>query len=172
MDERHLPASEAWYEAFSEPMQQGDVFFDFPLLSITYDGDGEEPGLARAKQTVVVLTQSCDIPKAAQTELLMASVFDFEALRESHDRFRSSDFKSGLSRGTVISEFAIPPHPQNGNQYLVASFRKLHVIPKKYVEANIASAARLRSPYKEYFAQAYARFVMRVGLPYPLPEIE
>lgn len=45
---------------------------------------------------------------------------------------------------------------------------KIFVLPKPVVEAVARSAGprlRLRSPYREYIAQAFARYFMRVGLP-------
>ncbi len=99
-------------------------------------------------------------------------MFDFDTLKESNDAFRSTDFRQSLSRGTNIAEFALPPRPDGNGQFLVVSFRKLHVAPKSYVTSRVGEALRLRSPYKKYFSQAYARFMMRVGLPLPLPTIK
>lgn len=170
--ESHDDLFEAWYEPIGDPLEQGDLLFDFPLPVITFDPAMDELGLAWSTQHVIVVTQSCDVPKKAQTEFLLASVFDYAVLREADDNFRSSEFRKSLSRGTNVAEFALPPKPQGNGEFLVVSFRKLHVVPKSYVQDRAADALRLRSPYKEYFAQAYARFMMRVGLPLPLPEIK
>lgn len=166
-------ASAAWFEPLTLPLEQGDVLGDFPLPTISYDESTDTLGISRARVAAIVLTQSCDIQKPAQTELLLASVFDFDDLRNSGtDNFRSSDYRKSLSRGTNVSDFAMPPKPSGNGQFLVVSFRKLHVVPKHYVVSNMSTdAIRLRSPYKEYFAQAYARYMMRVGLPLTLPEI-
>jgi len=164
--------SREWYGNIEGDLEQGDVLFDFPLPAVTYDSATGNLGLARAKRDVVVITQTCDIPKPAQSDLLLGLVFSYSELSASNEAFRSSEFRTSLSRGTTISEFALPPKPGEGSEFLVVSFRKLHVIPKEYVRDLMGEkGVRLTSPYKEYFAQAYARFTMRVGLPMPLPKI-
>jgi hypothetical protein len=162
-----------WFIKNDGALEQGDVLFEFPLPAITYDIDSDELGLARATRDVVVVTQTCDIPKPAQTDLLLAVVYSYPEICKSSENFKSKIYRDSLSRGTAISEFALPPKPEGGSDFLVVSFRKLHVVPKDYVQRSKGEhGARLRSPYKEYFAQAYARFTMRVGLPLPLPDIK
>lgn len=171
-DERPDLAAE-WFEPIGDPLEQGDLLFDFPLPVITYDPTDDKLGLAKAKRDVILLTQSCDLPKSAQTEVLLATVFRYADLKEEDDNFKSSAFRDALRRGVAVSEFALPPPPDGGGEFLVVSFRKLQVIPKAYLLDHLPDRSlRLRSPYKEYFAQAYARFMMRVGLPLPLPTIK
>lgn len=168
----HIELSEEWFVEIGDPLHQGDLLINFPLPAMTSDPGSNALGLSRANMNVIVVTQSCDIPKVAQTELLLASVFDYADLEKKGDVFRSAEFRKSLSRGTNLSEFALPPRPKGNGQFMVVSFRKLHVVPKSYVTSNVvAGALSLRSPYREYFAQAYARFMMRVGLPLPLPDI-
>jgi hypothetical protein len=50
----------------------------------------------------------------------------------------------------------------------VVDFHRVFVLLKPVVEAVARSAGlrlRLRPPYREYLAQAFARYFMRVGLP-------
>lgn len=162
------PLTAGWFEEVGQPLHQGDILFDFPLPGIDFQSETQRLRLVRAVQTVIVVTQTCDIPKTPQTELLLASVYEFSEFRTFNDRYKSSAFRKTLEEGTSIAEFALPPPPDT-NEFLVASFRKLHVVPKAYVLSSLPERmARLRSPYKEYFAQAYARFMMRVGLPMTL----
>jgi len=163
--------SSEWFGEVEGVLEQGDVLVDFALPAMTFD---EEHGLRieRRSQTAIVVTQSCDVAKNSQTDLLLASVFDFGVLRKTTGFFQSSKYRQSLSQGNVHSEFALPPRPNGNGEFLVVSFRNLHVVPKAYILANLPTESlRLSSPYKEYFAQAYARFMMRVGLPLPLPEI-
>lgn len=51
----------------------------------------------------------------------------------------------------------------------VVDFRQLFTLPKEFLEAFTSAAGqrlRLRSPYREHLAQAFARYFMRVGLPH------
>jgi hypothetical protein len=54
----------------------------------------------------------------------------------------------------------------------VVSFAQVFSMPFTYVAALAASPAprlRLQPPYREHLAQAFARFIMRVGLPVDIP---
>lgn len=167
----HDDLSAEWFGEASSPLEQGDVLVDFALPALTFE-HAQGLRIERQSQTTIVVTQSCDVSKTSQTELLLASVFDYSVLRETSDIFKSTNYRKSLSQGNVHSEFALPPRPAGNGEFMVVSFRKLHVVPKAYVEANLpANSLRLSSPYKEYFAQAYARFMMRVGLPLPMPTI-
>lgn len=170
-----IDGERGWYEQReSADLAQGDLLIDFPAASISWDRvDAAALKIAQSKIPVVVLTQTCDIPKAAQTEIMLAAIFPLSEYEEMGGHYVSSDFRKALSQGTAISDFALPSIPGLGPGYWVVNFRKLFVLPKAYVQSVAASGQRcsLRSPYREYFAQAYARFVMRVGLPLPLPEI-
>ncbi|MHB1424077.1 MAG: hypothetical protein ACYC3I_12945 [Gemmataceae bacterium] len=51
----------------------------------------------------------------------------------------------------------------------VVDFHRLFTLPKMFVSrfaANVGPRLRLRSPYREHLAQAFARYFMRVGLPH------
>ena len=70
-------------------------------------------------------------------------------------------------------------HKRDGQPALgwsVVDFHRVFVLSKSVVVAVARSAGprlRLRSPYREYLAQAFARYFMRVGLPQPVtPEWE
>lgn len=167
----HADLTAEWFGKATSPLEQGDVLVDFALPALTFEKT-RGLGIERQSQTVIVVTQSCDVPKESQTDLLLASVFDYRVLRETSDIFKSTAYRKSLSQGNVHSEFALPPRPDGNGEFMVVAFRKLHVVPKSYVEASLPTdALRLSSPYKEYFAQAYARFMMRVGLPLPMPTI-
>ena len=52
--------------------------------------------------------------------------------------------------------------------WAIVNFHELFVLPKELVAALVKSTPSLRlvSPYKEHVAQAFALFLMRVGLPH------
>ncbi len=57
----------------------------------------------------------------------------------------------------------------------IVSFREVLSLPLEFVRKVAAAAEpriRLRSPYREHLAQAFARYFMRVGLPTNLPEFK
>jgi hypothetical protein len=57
----------------------------------------------------------------------------------------------------------------------IAEFSTLFSVPIDYVKNKAEkydTRLRLRSPYREHFAQAFARFFMRVGLPSDIPSFK
>ncbi len=166
-----------WYADGDANVEQGDIFPSFrvltPVASETDDGDY---AFAARDQTIVVLTQSCDIPKSGQRTLMAASVFDYDALvsAEGNDHLRTTEYRRSLARGNAIADFLIPPTQGGEISWSIVSFRDLFVVPKSIVldVAGRQPPIRLASPYKEYLSQAFARFVMRVGLPSPLHDFE
>lgn len=162
-----------WYGAGEVPVEQGDILFGFRVVAPVDDGDGYT---FRAKTAnIVVLTQTCDIPKAAQRDLLVAEVHSYDRLvAGGAAHLKKRDFKQALARGTAVAEFLLPPTPDGELPWSLVSFRDVFVLPKTTVlrAAQARQVLRLESPYKEYLAQAFARFLMRVGLPATLHGFE
>ena len=166
------PFSTDWYESTTSDLEQGDIFVDFPVVGLDWDGASGSLKAVRARVCAVVLTQTCDIAKSAQTSLLLAQAIPYEDLIKlpnmSHFTGKGKKF---LLEGTAISELLLAPCPGRFDAHLVVLFRNLYVLPKQYVLAHRdEKSARLCSPYKEHLAQAYARYMMRVGLPVAIPD--
>jgi hypothetical protein len=162
--------SEDWYEPAIGDLEQGDLLLNFPAAIPTLADDGQIEVLRR-NASVLVLTQTCDIPKRAQKTLLLVQAVDYqEALQRGQDHLASKEYRKALATGTAVSDLLLPPDTGGRIRYMLVNFRSLLVLPKSYVStmSDQSDRLRLRSPYKEHFAQAYARFMMRVGLPYTL----
>lgn len=160
-----------WYEGCTGELEQGDIILGFAGLLPDLD-EHSMPSLVRATINVVVLTQSCDIPKPAQKTILLAQVLDHADAAEKWSHYSSSKYKDALAHGTSICDVLLPPTPDGALDFSLVLFRNLLVLPKTYVmrERSRCRTIRLSSPYKEYLAQSYARFMMRVGLPTPLQD--
>ena len=123
---------------------------------------------------LVVLTQSCDLEAAKVEVVLGASYQDWPTLREAEDKRGNSAvkgraFREKLSQGDLPSLFLLnkfdgtPPL-----DWSVVDFRKPYVVPLSVLKETaglLEARLRLVSPYREYLAQAFARYMMRVGLP-------
>lgn len=159
---------QGWYGSVTGPMEQGDIFLDFPLVLPTLTSDGQMV-LSTANHIVLVLTQTCDIPKTSQKTLLLVQAVNYDSARRisANGHLNSQEYREALANGTSIADFLLPPSEDGHLEFTLVHFRNLFVLPKNYVEryAPDRHRLRLRSPYKEYFSQAYARFIMRVGLP-------
>ncbi|MGI8613449.1 MAG: hypothetical protein ACR2KL_05830 [Nocardioidaceae bacterium] len=146
---------------------------DFPLAVQVFADDPTELEFETREANVVVLTQSCDIPKGAQHSLIVAEVYEYGFLvRAGKSHLKTDEYKRGLARGTAVCDFLMPPSEHFG--WSIVGFRDVHVVPKQLVlkQYGEAPSLRLTSPYKEYLSQAFARFIMRVGLGQTLAEFE
>lgn len=157
-----------WFGTCDDTLEQGDILNEFAVLLPT-GGSAQSGGLVRKVSSVAVLTQSCDVPKPSQETILLAQVFHWDVASETQQHLRASNYCEALARGNSVADFLLPPD-HTGEPFRIVSFRNLFVLPKAYVLDQRAPqhCARLLSPYREYFSQAYARFMMRVGLPRPI----
>lgn len=181
----NLTPSPDWYVADQEGVEQGDILLDFPLVLARSDGTGgyrteddtETLSVDIRSASIVVLTQTCDIPKKAQSTLLVAEVHSYDVLTSNgkNNHLKATEYRRALARGTAIQDFLLPPTDDARLSWSIVNFRTIHVVPKDIVLNRADAAAsrlRIRSPYKEYLSQAFARFIMRVGLPDTLEEFE
>lgn len=116
----------------------------------------------------IVLTQSCDIRKTSR--LLLARVAPYQKIYELGGYFAGSEFAEALVDGMAVGHFLLPPRLyETDSSWLVVSFRETFHVNREFCEEWVSQKAHqidaLRPPYREYLSQAYARFVMRVGMP-------
>jgi len=124
---------------------------------------------------LVVLTQTCDLENDKVDEVLVAVVLSYEdlILREGtkNPYLKSSRWRKAVERGDVPGYCLLienPGEPSLG--WSIADFHHLFSLPKPYVAAfaaTIGRRLRVISPYREHLAPAFARYIMRVGLPFP-----
>ncbi len=89
---------------------------------------------------------------------------------------RSRKFRKLLVDGNVPGLSLLhrrEPYP--ALPWSVVDFHRLFTLPKAFVTRFAAGSGlrlRLRSPYREHLAQAFARYFMRVGLPHDAKAFE
>lgn len=181
-DKKEQPGLD-WYTSRQGGVEQGDIVFDLPLILASSDDHGEyltdDEGNFRfpmRTSRVIVLTQTCDIAKKAQKSILVAEVHSYDTLTANgqNSHLRKSDYKQSLARGTTVSDFLLPPSPDGEIPWSIVSFRNVYVVPKQVVlrQSAVGKTVGVMSPYREYLSQAFARFIMRVGLPTTLEAFE
>jgi hypothetical protein len=94
-------------------------------------------------------------------------------LREAPN-IRSRAGREGLQRGHHPGYHLLNgcDLPGMNRPLQVVDFRTVFSLPLAYTQELAVAAGpriRLRPPYREHLAQAFARFYMRVGLPVDLP---
>jgi len=123
---------------------------------------------------VVIVTQSCDLEQEKVDLVLVCPHFPLSTLSDQHPFFRSSRGKEELRRGNVTGYHMLAPCDLSGfeSEIRVVELRTVFTIPRLSLQkVSVARGKRLRlnSPYREHLAQAFARFIMRVGLPVDIP---
>lgn len=110
-----------------------------------------------------------DLLDACPAQVLDWQVACEELVKQGNLFARSKQFRRALIAGNIPGLSLL--HKRDGLPMLgwsVVDFHRTFVLPKAVVAAVALSAGlrlRLRSPYREYLAQAFARYFMRVGLP-------
>ncbi|MCS5493128.1 hypothetical protein [Curtobacterium flaccumfaciens] len=154
-----------------EELTQGSLLHDFKLIDEVGGSTADAPAVGSILSDVVVLTQTCDIPKKAQTTILVAEVRRFDDLVALNSGFGTKESRATLAEGIAQAHFLLPPAAQTAGAWSVVDFRALHVVPKARIEREIGASA-LAVPYREHLAQSFARFMMRIGLPSTLNEFK
>lgn len=183
----------SWYEVTQEKeLQQGDILLScpVPVLPAQYPPDttgtgADAPLVFEGKlevRNVVILSQSCDLINRKLASVIVGPIWPIERLPElaNDDKLRTESkrlaslqnfIRNGYSpRFHMLEASSIESHPQNIS---IVDFWAVYTVPLGFLEMFAAySGARLRlvSPYTEHLSQAFARFVMRVGLPSPIQE--
>ncbi len=176
-----------WWTATSGPgHERGDLLRDFPVVRVeSVDVSGDTAEVASRVEVIdaIVVTQTCDLENAKVANILLARVTtwaDFAAAQfaAGNTAVKSGSFRRNLIRGDIPPLMLLHARePQPPLDWSVVDFRELHVVDRAMIDEFVGqpgSRRRLRliSPYKEHFAQAFARFYMRVGLPHDAREFE
>jgi hypothetical protein len=187
--------SSPWYEEISgRELQQGDLLLRCPVPLIppnwTPDSQRLSPNVQQAIGIeieffdVIILSQSCDLVNRKLRSVLVCPFWPLEKLPElvgdeklciEVKRLRSlkNTIRQGLSpRFHMIEACTLSGHEQSIS---LIDFWTVYTIPFASLEMLAEEQnARLRllSPYVEHLSQAFARFIMRVGLPAPIAEFK
>ena len=159
-----------WYDVVAgSDIQQGDVLFDLEVPEV-HKLDGGNIGEVQTFD-VVVMTQSCDIPKETLDHLILCPVWQVRELPQ----FGTREGKENLRKGRFVAYHLLNKCDLRGleRDYMVVQFERVIERPKAVIRQFVAERGlrlRLLPPYREHLSQAFARFFMRVGLPVDIPE--
>jgi hypothetical protein len=174
-DDEDVAQKHALYFEQSKILLQGTILRAVTVVEETAESTDDDPAVRAELLDVIVLTQSCDIPKDSQPRLLVAEIQPYADMRRDREGTESATatYRKHLIRGTAVSDLLLPPCAAlSMDDYLIVNFRELHLIFKHRVSSDDGYIC-LASPYRERLSQAYACFHMRVGVPTePLHEFE
>lgn len=163
-----------WWKMVSGPgLNQGDWLpgCTIPvLLSDFSPAEGSIIDLDLETRAVIILTQSCDLENNKASLVAVCPIHRLPEWEENFPEFRAKGRWEAVRQGRVegLHMLAGLGGPEENADSLIVDFRQIYSLPIGYLSSHAAQMgqrARLRSPYLEHFAQAFARFFMRVGLP-------
>jgi hypothetical protein len=139
-----------WYES-TETLWQGSILRSTRVFEESADSTPEQLDIAVRFIDAVVLTQSCDIPKDAQSRLLVAEVQSYVDIANSRgDRYKATRYRTELIDGLSVSEFLLPPSPGVLDDWSVVNFRELYMPDRDKLISSADSFFGLASPYREH----------------------
>ena len=176
----------SWYEIVTgDSLLQGDILFACPVVFFSgpwsFPLQATDLGYEVMPINAIVMTQSCDLENQKTDLALVAIVSDWQATalaeyRGGNTAVKSRDFRKKLIEGSIPGLSLL--HKREGTptlEWSVANFHRLYTLPKAFLQQFAQSSGprlRLRSPYREHLAQAFARYFMRVGLPHDAKDFE
>jgi hypothetical protein len=176
----------SWFETVEGgSLMQGDILFRCPVTVITgpwkLPFDARESGFATLEVDVTVMTQSCDLENDKTDFVLLAPPKDWASTvrkecQAGNTAIKSREFRRKLIDGAISGLSLL--HKHDGAPKLdwsVVNFHRLYTLPKAFLQQfarSLGPRLRLRSPYREHLAQAFARYFMRVGLPHDAKAFE
>jgi hypothetical protein len=163
-----------WYKVVDETqLAQGDFLTSLPIVIFQPPFEpflrGEPPNTVVRTFHAIIMTQSCDLFPEKTENVLVCPHFlpeEIEGIQEA----KSKGGRARIQKGAMPSLHVLPPCSIVGHESdcRIVNFRQVASVPLGLVQAHVeVSPERLRllPPYREQMAQAFGRFVMRVGLP-------
>jgi hypothetical protein len=99
-----------------------------------------------------------------------------QELERNNQIVKKKEFRKRLIDGNQPGQALLHKHDgEPGLDWSIVSFQRLYTVQKEFLVEFASSSGprlRLRPPYREHVAQAFARFVMSVGLPHDAKAFE
>jgi len=173
-----------WYEVTEDKLPlQGDFLARCPILvppndfSVETKEQQEQPSpeIQVKVETfdVVIMSQSCDLAQRKLRTVLVCPHWSVENFAQSQSGFSNKQLEQ-LRCGNLLGYHMLDKCslPQYERPIQIVDFRSTHSLPLDHIFAlanRDLMRLRLLAPYREHLAQAFARFLMRVGLPTDIP---
>jgi hypothetical protein len=173
-----------WYDIIegSKDLEQGDILpsWPFTLPKEISPTDGKMKAEI-VEYDAIIMSQSCDISFRKINLALLCPIMDLESMGE---KYKNPGEREKLRKGEIIGYHMLNKCDSTdllekcgmmeySGKYLIVDFRNAISFPLELLISSVASKAksrlRLLPPYREHLSQAFARFIMRVGLPNDIP---
>ncbi len=168
------PLDYPWYRPVTDQsLEQGDIFFDFPTVSVVSSYDeilDDTIEFETLYYNVIVLTQSCDLVAGKIENVVLCPFFTKQNLAPKFKDLGKSNGEEQVQKGRWESLYLLPPCTVGGHRLepRIVNFRQALAVPLGLITEHAkreTQRVRLCPPYREHLAQAFARFIMRIGFP-------
>jgi hypothetical protein len=174
-----------WYTVVesNKQLEQGDLLNNFPIIippndlikSTNLEEGSELIGSSPIrKYNVVVMTQSCDLIKFKDDDvIILCPLFNYLDIVKDDPKF-GKDRWGNLINGREIHTHVLNQCTIKNYEfdYQLVNLEKVFSVPYWLVKGIAQSQehrVRLQPPYREHLAYAFAQQFMRIGLPADLP---
>jgi len=170
-----------WTKVSGKELAQGDLLLGCLVPQFGADfgaaGEGAAEALSVGEQTLVIVTQSCDLENSKIELVALCPAYTLPEFEEHNPKFKTKGRWEEVRKGRVegLHLLGSPDNPDDNKGALVVDFGQIFSLPPAYLEKKAEAAGtrlRLDSPYLEHFSQAFARYFMRVGLPSQIPQFK
>lgn len=168
------PVAYPWYRSVDDgSLEQGDLLFRLPTLMLASSYDeliADNPAIEIISTNAIILTQSCDLSAGKIEQVVVCPIFPMEVLKPKVRALRQSGAEKNVKNGRIESLYLLPPSDVAEQIFTqeVVNFRQVATVPLAVIEEHARRQMpriRLQPPYREHLAQAFARFIMRIGFP-------
>jgi hypothetical protein len=156
--------------AVTAPLTQGDIIAACPLIYWLMEQDSEGKSTRRSavsQETVVVLTQACDLANLKTANVQVAVVHEAQRLVEL-GLLKGTTIRDQVRRHRVYGWYFLPTAQEFAES--IVDLRDIHTVPRALLQEKIDAGDRratIRSPYREHLAQHFAVTFSRIALPEP-----
>lgn len=164
-----------WYAVINgAELEQGDFIFNLEVPAIVEEGKDEVPMIMK-RYDVIVMTQSCDIPKKVIDKIVVCPVYDIKDIATDYPQFEDDNYLEELRRGQdykfhLLNKCELPEFKSD---YKVVQFERPLTKEKNAILELLQSAGkhlRLLPPYREEMAQRFGLYFSRVAKPIDIPQ--
>jgi hypothetical protein len=163
-----------WYEVVpgSNGLQQGDVLWSCPIIvpapELTFPLRLDVIPAVIQRFDIIVATQSCDIKNDKVEEVVVCAHWDLNVARSMDAALSKSGVEENISKGRMPRYTFLEASDLALMGLRIVDLGRIFTLPRPFIEKFAATQShrlRLKSPYREHFAQRFGLFFMRVGLP-------
>ncbi len=170
-----------WYELVKgeDSILQGDIIEDCPLLLLSPKTDSLKDEVFDSITEIyraIVLSQSCDLVAKKIQNVVLCPLLTLTEFSENNNTFKKPGEREKIRKGNYIGLHMLNRHTFDGifskGEFFVVDFRKAFSLNYDFLSTHIKKyddRLRLLPPYREHLSQAFARSLMRIGLPADIP---